>query len=268
MSQSPEAPVRVSAFYLFAPLEDFEALRAPLLAVAQEAGVRGSILLAGEGVNGTIAGDAPGVARVLAHLRADPRLADLSDKASFAEKMPFRRLKVRLKREIVSLGVEGIDPRRTVGNYVSPEDWNALISDPDVTVIDTRNDYEIAFGTFERAVSPQTRTFRAFPEWVRGEREKGRARKLAMFCTGGIRCEKATALMLREGFDEVYHLDGGILNYLEKVPREESLWKGDCFVFDERVAVDHELSPTWGRDAPPEAHEVLPKDVVDRDAAK
>lgn len=254
--------VRISAFYHFTPLEDHEGLRLPLLDLCRAEGVRGSILLASEGVNGTIAGPEAGIAAVLALLRSDPRLADLAEKASHADRMPFRRMKVRLKREIVSLGVEGIDPRRVVGTYVPPADWNALIADPDVVLIDTRNDYEVAFGTFEGAVSPETRSFRSFPEWVRSARQVANKPKVAMFCTGGIRCEKASALLLEEGFGEVYHLEGGILNYLEKVPREESLWRGDCFVFDERIAVDHDLAPTWGREAPAEAHAVLPADVI------
>lgn len=255
---------RISAFYHFAPLPDYEALRQPLLETAEAAGVRGSILLANEGVNGTIAGTEEGIAEVVAWLRSDPRLAGLQEKASWAERIPFARLKVRLKREIVSLGVEGIDPTRQVGSYVAPQDWNALISDPDVLVIDTRNDYEVAFGTFEGASSPDTRSFRAFPDWLRRQRDEASApRKVAMFCTGGIRCEKATALLLSEGFEEVYHLDGGILNYLEKVPQENSLWRGDCFVFDERIAVDHTLRPTWGRNAPEEALPVLPRSIAD-----
>ena len=254
---------RISAFYHFAPLDDFAAMREPLLRVAQEAGIRGSILLASEGVNGTIAGSQAGVERVLAHLRADPRLSALVEKASFAERMPFGRLKVRLKKEIVSLGVAGIDPRKAVGTYVAPEEWNALISDPDVVVLDTRNDYEIAFGSFEGAVSPDTRTFRSFPDWVRQARADGDGRKVAMFCTGGIRCEKASALLLSEGFEEVFHLEDGILNYLEKVPEAESLWNGACFVFDERIAVDHALRPTWGRGAPEAAREVLPAGLAD-----
>ena len=259
---------RISAFYHFAPLDDFAAMREPLLRVAQEAGIRGSILLAGEGVNGTIAGPQAGVERVLAHLRADPRISALVEKASFAERMPFGRLKVRLKKEIVSLGVAGIDPRKAVGTYVAPEEWNALISDPDVVVLDTRNDYEIAFGSFEGAISPDTRTFRSFPDWVRQARADGDGRKVAMFCTGGIRCEKASALLLSEGFGEVFHLEGGILNYLEKVPEAESLWQGECFVFDERVAVDHSLRPTWGRGAPEAAREVLPAGLVEEGLAE
>ncbi|SDU25926.1 rhodanese-related sulfurtransferase [Stappia sp. ES.058] len=257
------ADYRISAFYHFAALDDFAELKAPLAALACGAGVRGSILLAAEGVNGTIAGTEDGVAAVLDHLRADPRLSDLQEKTSRAQRMPFKRLKVRLKREIVSLGVEGIDPVGKVGTYVAPEDWNALLQDPDVVLIDTRNDYEVAFGTFEGAVSPQTRSFRSFPDWVRSAPAMADKPKVAMFCTGGIRCEKATSLLLEQGFGEVYHLDGGILNYLEQVPREDSLWRGDCFVFDERIAVDHDLAPTWGEGAPEEAHAVLPRAVVE-----
>lgn len=264
MSQDDALPVRVSAFYRFVALDDFAALRAPLLEAATAAQVRGSVLLAAEGINGTIAGSDAGVAAVLSHLRADPRLAALSEKASRAERLPFRRLKVRLKREIVSLGVAGVDPRHTVGTYVAPRDWNALISDPDTVLIDTRNDYEIAFGSFAGAISPHTRSFRGFADWVRGQRAARRGSRVAMFCTGGIRCEKATSLLLGEGFDEVYHLDGGILAYLEQVPARESLWRGTCFVFDDRIAVDHDLRPTWGRDAPDAARPVLPAGLFAR----
>jgi UPF0176 protein len=205
------------------------------------------LLLAGEGINGTIAGSAAGIAAVLAHVRALPHCAGLDVKYSTAATMPFARMKVRLKREIVTMGVEGIDPLASVGTYVDPHDWNALISDPDTIVIDTRNDYEVEVGTFAGAIDPHTRTFREFPQWFRHERERllgeGRQAKVAMFCTGGIRCEKSTAFLKGEGVEQVYHLKGGILNYLEKVPEQDSLWQGECFVFDERVSVGHGLAP-------------------------
>ena len=233
---------RISAFYHFAALDDFAALKAPLAALACRKGVRGSILLAAEGVNGTIAGTDEGVDVVLAHMRADPRLAGLKDKSSRAGRMPFKRLKVRLKREIVSLGVEGIDPVEKVGTYVAPEDWNDLLRDPDVVLVDTRNDYEIAFGTFEGAMSPETRSFRSFPEWVRTAPAMANKPKVAMFCTGGIRCEKASSWFLDQGFEAVYQLDGGIISYLEQVAPGDNRWQGECFVFDQRVSVDADLA--------------------------
>ncbi len=234
-------PVVVAALYKFVTLDDFEALREPLLDVCRDAGTRGTLLLAREGINGTIAGDRHAIDRVLGYLRNDARLADLEHKESFDDHMPFHRMKVKLKREIVTMGVPGIDPNDVVGTYVDPADWNALIADPDVVLIDTRNDYECDIGTFRGAVDPRTTNFREFPAYVRENLDPSRQRKVAMFCTGGIRCEKASAFMLKEGFEEVYHLRGGILKYLEEVPAEESAWEGECFVFDNRVAVDHEL---------------------------
>lgn len=203
--------------------------------------MRGTLLLAHEGINGTIAGPHAGIRTVLAYLRAQPEFAGLEHKESHAADMPFLRMKVRLKKEIVTMGVEDIDPTRSVGTYVAPEDWNALICDPDTILIDTRNDYETAIGMFRGAVDPNTKTFREFPDWVRQNTGLHNKPKIAMYCTGGIRCEKATAFMKAEGFDEVYHLKGGILKYLEEVPAEESLWEGACFVFDERVSVLHGL---------------------------
>lgn len=232
--------VVVAALYKFATLENFRELREPLLQVCLDADIKGSLLLAHEGINGTIAGSREGIDRVLDHLRADARLSDLEHKESLDDAQPFLRMKVKLKKEIVTLGVDGIDPNVEVGRYVEPRDWNALISDPEVLVIDTRNDYEVQIGTFEGAVDPQLRTFREFPEYVQ-RFDPARHKKVAMFCTGGIRCEKASAFMLQQGFDEVYHLKGGILKYLEEVPAEQSLWRGECFVFDNRVAVDHDL---------------------------
>lgn len=235
----------VAALYRFASFADPAAMRGPLEAVCRDAEVRGTLLLAGEGINGTIAGSEQGIAQVLDHIRALPDCAELDVKFSQAGDMPFHRLKVRLKREIVTMGVDGIDPRGAVGTYVEPEDWNALVADPDVVVIDTRNDYEVAIGTFARAIDPETGSFRDFPEWFRANRDEllgSGGRKVAMFCTGGIRCEKSTAFLKAEGVDEVFHLKGGILKYLETVSPHESLWRGECFVFDERVAVGHGLA--------------------------
>ncbi|HET8731886.1 MAG TPA: rhodanese-related sulfurtransferase [Moraxellaceae bacterium] len=242
MAEAVSGPIVVAALYHFASLPDFRELRDPLLACCREWGIRGTLLLAEEGVNGTISGERGAIDVVLGHLRADPRLAALEHKESFSERHPFRRLKVKLKKEIVTLGVPGVDPSRVVGTYVEPEDWNALISDPDVILVDTRNDYEVALGTFRNAVDPVTRSFREFPDYVRQNLDPARHRKVAMFCTGGIRCEKASSFMLTEGFAEVFHLRGGILKYLEKVSPEDSLWQGECFVFDHRVGVTHGLA--------------------------
>ncbi len=234
----------VTALYKFVRLEDFEALQQPLLQVCRDNDVMGTLLLAREGINGTIAGPQNGIWNVLAWLKRDPRLADLEHKESRAEgENPFHRMKVRLKREIVTMGVAGIDPNEVVGTYVEPEDWNAVISDPEVVLIDTRNDYEVSIGTFKGAVDPKTVTFREFPQWVREQEGLGNKPKIAMFCTGGIRCEKASSFMKQEGFEEVYHLKGGILKYLERIPKEQSLWEGECFVFDNRVSVGHGLKP-------------------------
>ena len=231
----------VAALYHFVSVPHFAELRAPLQSLCEEYDVRGTLLLAHEGINGTIAGPADGIRTVLSFLRRQPEFSALEHKESWASEMPFLRLKVRLKKEIVTMGVEDIDPNRSVGTYVAPEDWNALISDPDTIVIDTRNDYETAIGMFKGAVDPNTKTFREFPDWVRENTGLHNKPKIAMYCTGGIRCEKATAFMKEQGFDEVYHLKGGILKYLEEVPPEESLWEGACFVFDERVSVLHGL---------------------------
>lgn len=236
-----------AALYKFVSLPDYMELQAPLLACCEANGVKGTILLAEEGINGTVSGLHKGINTVLAFLRSDPifknRLAELEHKESYADKMPFYRMKVRLKREIVTMGVPGVDPNKMAGTYVQPHDWNALISDPDVILVDTRNDYEVAIGTFKGAINPKTTNFRELPEWVRKEKSLRKKPKVAMFCTGGIRCEKSTAFLRSEGFEEVYHLQGGILKYLEEVPREQSLWEGECFVFDERVSVDHDLKP-------------------------
>ncbi|GAB4361665.1 MAG: rhodanese-related sulfurtransferase [Oricola sp.] len=236
-------PYVVAALYHFAKFDRFREFRPALEALCRDAGLKGTLLVAGEGINGTVAGSREGIDRLLAFLRAQPEFSGLEHKESLADKEPFLRMKVRLKKEIVTMGVPGTDPTKIVGTYVDPRDWNALISDPGTIVVDTRNDYEYAIGTFEGAVDPHTRTFREFPEWVRRHDNELRGRKIAMFCTGGIRCEKATAFVRSLGFEEVYHLKGGILKYLEEVPEEESLWRGDCFVFDERVAVGHGLKP-------------------------
>lgn len=241
--QMNNTAVVVAALYKFTPFEGFEARQAPLQALCDEMGVMGTLLLAPEGINGTIAGPRAGIDAVLMHIRSFPGFADLDWKESHAPKMPFKRMKVRLKREIVTMGVEGIDPNKTVGTYVAPEDWNALISRPDVVLVDTRNDYEVGIGTFEGAVNPHIDTFREFPGWVSKELRQDNRPKVAMFCTGGIRCEKSTALLKEMGFEDVYHLKGGILKYLENVPPEESRWQGECFVFDERVSVGHGLEP-------------------------
>ncbi len=235
-------PLIVAALYKFAALPDYVGYKSALETACKEAGVKGTILLAAEGVNGTIAGTREGIDAALDHIRALPGCADLEHKESTADTMPFLRMKVRLKKEIVTMGVEGIDPTSTVGTYVAPEDWNTLISDPDTVVIDTRNDYEVGIGSFEGAVNPQTKAFRDFPEWFENFRKTNTKPKIAMFCTGGIRCEKSTAFLKSQGLDEVYHLKGGILKYLETVPEAESKWQGECFVFDARVSVGQGLA--------------------------
>ncbi|WP_395337191.1 rhodanese-related sulfurtransferase [Novosphingobium sp. BL-8H] len=240
-----DEPWQVAALYRFARFDDFAALREPVERLCREQGIRGTLLLAHEGINGTIAGTAEGIDTVIEYLRSLPDCADLDVKLSTAAEMPFHRMKVRLKREIVTMGEPDIDPRASVGTYVDAQDWNALISDPNTIVIDTRNDYEVAVGTFEGAIDPKTASFRDFPEWFRRERERllnnGKPTKVAMFCTGGIRCEKSTAFLKQEGVEDVYHLKGGILKYLETVPETQSLWRGECFVFDQRVTIGHGL---------------------------
>jgi len=231
----------VCALYKFVTLENFQGLRQPLHNILEANQVRGTLLLANEGINGTIAGSRAGINTVLNWLRNDPRLSDIDYKESFTDSMPFNRAKVKLKKEIVTLGIEGIDPKRVVGTYVSPADWNQLISDPEVIVVDTRNDYEFKVGTFKNALNPNTESFREFPRFVKENLSPEKHKKIAMFCTGGIRCEKSTAFLKEQGFDEVYHLKGGILKYLEEVPATETLWEGECFVFDERVTVNLQL---------------------------
>jgi UPF0176 protein len=228
----------VATLYKFVSLPDYQQLQKPLLSFCQEHAIKGTILLATEGINGTIAGSRTAIDRVLAFLRHDGRLMNLDHKESYTHTPPFRRMKVRLKREIVTLGIPEVDPNQQVGKYVSPQEWNALLLDPNVTVVDTRNDYEVSIGTFKRAHNPHTHIFREFPDYVSKNLHPDKNQKIALFCTGGIRCEKASSYLLSQGFREVYHLKGGILKYLEEVTGEESLWEGECFVFDDRVTVD------------------------------
>ena len=234
-----------AALYKFVSLPNYTALQTNIHAACEAHQIKGTILLAAEGINGTIAGLPENIHKVLHFLRTNAafegKFANLEHKESYADEHPFYRMKVKLKKEIVTMGVPSINPNNTVGTYVKPEDWNALISDPDVILLDTRNDYEVHIGTFKGAIDPKTTTFREFPEFVAQNLDKTKHKKVAMFCTGGIRCEKASSYMLEQGFDEVYHLQGGILKYLETVPEEKSLWQGECFVFDQRVAVKHGL---------------------------
>ena len=231
----------VCALYHFVALENYQEIQQPLLDIMNANNVKGTLLLASEGINGTIAGSRSEIDNVINWLKLDTHFENLTTKESFDETNPFYRTKVKLKKEIVTMGVEGIDPNRTVGSYVKPKDWNALISDPDVLLVDTRNDYEISIGTFKNAVDPKTTNFREFPQYVKDNLDPEKHKKVAMFCTGGIRCEKSTAYLKEQGFDEVYHLEGGVLKYLEEVPEEETMWKGECFVFDNRVSVNHQL---------------------------
>ncbi|MES2413586.1 MAG: rhodanese-related sulfurtransferase [Pseudomonadota bacterium] len=240
-----------AALYKFVELPDYAALQAPLLACCEAHGVKGTLLLAEEGINGTIAGPEAGVRAVLAWLHSDVRLAALEHKEAWAGSLPFYRMKVRLKREIVTMGVPDVHPALNAGQYVKPADWNALLAEQDVVLVDTRNDYEVSIGTFEGAINPATASFSELPGWVEREMAEGgklaavdgKKPRVAMFCTGGIRCEKSTAFMRSKGFEEVFHLEGGILKYLETVPQAQSTWQGECFVFDERVSVGHGLQP-------------------------
>ena len=233
--------ITVAALYHFVILDNYRDLREPLLNKMIELGIKGTLLLANEGINGTVAGEKASIEQLISWLKSDSRLASLKYKVSYDDEMPFYRTRVKLKKEIVTMGVEGIDPNQVVGTYVEPKDWNALISDPDVTLVDTRNEYETMIGSFQNALDPHTESFRQFPDYVKNKLDPKKNKKVAMFCTGGIRCEKSTAYLKEQGFDEVYHLHGGILKYLEEVPEEESLWKGECFVFDNRVSVNHRL---------------------------
>ncbi len=234
-------PIFVAALYHFVRLDNPDSYRQPLLDCMQANNIRGTLLLAGEGINGTISGTREAIDSLLNWLRADPHFAELSHKESVHAAHPFHRSKVKLKGEIVTMGVEGIDPNHIKGSYVDPADWDALINDPEVTLIDTRNDYEVQIGSFKGAINPGTETFREFPDYVEQSLDPRVHKKVAMFCTGGIRCEKSTAYLKEQGFEEVYHLKGGILKYLEEVPEEQSSWEGECFVFDNRVAVNHQL---------------------------
>ena len=241
MSPATGQQVVVSALYHFVRLDNYQALRQPLYDFMMDNEIRGTILLAGEGINGTVAGSQEAIDRLHTWLRSDERLKDLRSKESFDDDMPFYRTRVKLKKEIVTMGVQDIDPNNVVGTYVKPEDWNELISDPEVVLVDTRNDYEVAIGTFKNAIDPKTETFRQFPDYVKKNMNPAKQKKVAMFCTGGIRCEKSTAYLKQQGFEEVYHLQGGILKYLETVPEADSMWQGECFVFDNRVSVNHNL---------------------------
>ena len=231
----------VAALYHFTRFDDTSAIRGPLLDLCKSRGISGTLLLAREGINGTISGDRAGIDTVIAHIRALPGCADLIWKESTATEPPFHRMKVRLKREIVTMGQPDVDPTAKVGHYVNPEDWNALITSPDVAVIDTRNDYEVAIGTFDGAIDPETKSFGEFPAWWEANKDRFHNKRIAMFCTGGIRCEKSTNYLIGQGVEDVFHLKGGILKYLEEVPQEESTWDGECFVFDSRVSVGHGL---------------------------
>ena len=231
----------VSALYHFVALDNYKDLRQPLLNMMLKNNVKGTLLLASEGINGTIAGSRKSIDNVLQWIRSDERLKDVRQKESYDDVMPFYRTRVKLKKEIVTMGVEGINPNHTVGTYIKPEDWNALISDPEVTLIDTRNDYEVSIGTFKNAINPKTDTFRQFPKYIKENCNPEKHKKVAMFCTGGIRCEKSTAYLKEQGYEEVYHLQGGILKYLEMISEADSLWEGECFVFDNRVSVNHDL---------------------------
>ena len=231
----------VAAFYKFAKLPDFQQLKAPFLELCLSVNINGTILLAAEGINGTVAGSRNSIDSLISFLKAEPRLHDIDHKESFTNEPPFDRMKVKLKKEIVPLGVSTVDPNELVGTYVSPEEWNELISDPEVVIVDTRNGYEVDIGTFKGAIDPKTKRFRDFPAFVSDTLDPSKHKKVAMFCTGGIRCEKASSYMLQQGFKEVFHLKGGILKYLEKIPADKSLWDGECFVFDQRIAVGNGL---------------------------
>ena len=233
----------VAALYKFVTIDEPEQFRDALFSFMNENEIRGTVLVANEGINGTISGSRAHVDALLKYLRSDPRFADLDHKESYTDDCPFLRTKVRLKKEIVTLGVEGVDPNRVVGTYVDPKEWNDLIAREDVVLVDTRNDYEYQIGSFKQALNPDTTSFRQFPAYVEANLDPAKNKKVAMFCTGGIRCEKATSYMKMQGFEEVYHLKGGILKYLEEVDPKESLWEGECFVFDDRVSVDHDLNP-------------------------
>ena len=237
------ASVVITALYKFVELEDINSIKANLDSLCEKQGLKGTLLLAQEGINGTVAGSAQATEALLGFFKNDERLSDISYKQSYADKVPFFRMKVRLKKEIVTIGLSDVDPRRQVGQYVKPKDWNNLISNPEVLLIDTRNDYEYEVGTFEGAINPNTNNFREFPGYIQKNFDPDKHKKIAMFCTGGIRCEKASSYLLEQGYEDVFHLEGGILKYLEDVEKQNSLWDGECFVFDQRVTVDHDLKP-------------------------
>ena len=239
--KKPAYDVVVAALYRFAKFPDYECFREPLLKIMLAEKVRGTLLLAAEGLNGTIAGERASIDAVLAWLAKDHRFTGIQAKESYVAENPFYRTKVKLKKEIVTMGVEDIDPTHIVGTYVDPKDWNALIEDPEVLLLDTRNQYEVEIGTFENAINPQTDSFREFPDYVKNNLDPKVHKKVAMFCTGGIRCEKSTAYLKQHGFEDVFHLKGGILKYLEEQPEDETKWQGECFVFDNRVTVNHKL---------------------------
>ena len=243
MIQPNDMPIKIVALYKFVSMPNFKDLREPILNACKGHGIMGSLLLAHEGINGTISGEQDKMDRFLDFLTGIETLGALNYKVSFDKEHPFYRIKIKLKKEIVTMRVDGIDPNLSVGRYVEPEDWNELISDPAVVVVDTRNDYEYELGTFDKALNPNTASFTEFPDYVQKNLDASKHKKVAMFCTGGIRCEKATAYMLQQGFEEVFHLKGGILSYIERVEKDKSLWKGECFVFDNRVSVDHDLNP-------------------------
>lgn len=235
----------ITAFYKFVSLEDFETLREPFLAKMHEFNIKGTIILASEGINGSFAGNRVSMDLFYSFIQQDARLADLNFKETFDEENPFEKAKVKLRNEIVTMGIGQINPLTSAGTYLKPDEWNELIQDPDVVLIDTRNDYEFELGTFKNAVNPHTENFRDFPEYVHTHLLDKKDKKIAMFCTGGIRCEKSTAYLKDLGFEKVYHLQDGILNYLEKMPKDSSLWEGQCFVFDNRVAVDEQLNRVY-----------------------
>ncbi len=234
-------PWTIATFYKFCSLGSPEQLRQALLDYCVQRQLYGTILLAQEGLNATVAGCRESIDALLMCLRSHPEIGDFSHQESTAQTAPFERMKVKVKQEIVTLGMPEVNPNQQVGTYVEPQDWNRVISDPDVVLVDTRNDFEVKLGTFRGAMNPHTRSFRQLPSYIRAQLDPAKTKKVAMFCTGGIRCEKATAYMLKQGFDQVYHLKGGILNYLKTIPQSESLWQGECFVFDDRVAIDHNL---------------------------
>jgi len=241
VSKSADKPITVCALYKFVTLENYQDMRNIVHGKLSELDIRGTLLLANEGINGTISGSNDNISKFIEWMKLDERLANLDYKLSYHDKQPFNRTKVKLKKEIVTMGVEGVDPNKVVGTYVEPQDWNDIISDPETVLIDTRNEYEFGIGSFEKAINPHTETFREFPDYVKDNLDPSKNKKVAMFCTGGIRCEKASAYMKEQGFEEVYHLKGGILKYIEEVEQDNSLWNGECFVFDDRVAVNHQL---------------------------